>query len=70
MAKIKITRDKCKACYLCIAHCPKGLIVIEPKFNKLGVKPAQFKNSKKQDCIGCNVCCVVCPEVCIEAFKE
>jgi len=70
MAKIKISKDRCKACYLCITHCPKGVIVIDSKFNKLGVKPAKFKNSKDKKCIGCNFCCLICPEVCIEGYID
>ena len=70
MSRIKIKKDKCKGCYLCLVHCPKGLIKIDSKLNKLGVKPARFKNSKDKKCSGCNFCCMICPEVCIESFKD
>ncbi len=70
MAKIKIKKDKCKACYLCIAFCPQGLIGIESSFNKLGVKSVKFKKDQKKKCTGCGMCYVVCPEVCIETYKE
>ncbi|MFC1594467.1 4Fe-4S dicluster domain-containing protein [Candidatus Omnitrophota bacterium] len=69
MAKIKITKDRCKGCYLCIAQCPRGLIVVDEQLNKLGKKPARFKHKKDSPCTGCTMCCIVCPEVCIEALK-
>jgi len=67
MAKIVIDRETCKGCLLCISFCPKGLIVIDSKFNKRGLKPAKFKQDK--ECLGCKVCTLVCPEACIEVYK-
>jgi len=67
MAKITINRDKCKGCLLCISVCPKGLISVDNKFNKLGVKPVKFKDSL--ECAGCMMCAIICPDCCIEVYK-
>jgi 2-oxoglutarate ferredoxin oxidoreductase subunit delta len=67
MAKIKINRNKCKGCLLCISFCPKGSIALDKKLNNKGVKPVKFKEGA--DCIGCSMCAVICPECCIEVYK-
>jgi 2-oxoglutarate ferredoxin oxidoreductase subunit delta len=67
MAKIKIKKEKCKACLLCIAVCPKGLIEIDNSLNKHGVRPVKHK--KGLECIGCALCAIVCPDACIEVWK-
>jgi 2-oxoglutarate ferredoxin oxidoreductase subunit delta len=67
MGKITIAKDKCKGCLLCIGFCPKGLIVIDEKLNKRGVKPVKFKQSP--ECIGCSLCALICPDCCIEVYK-
>ncbi|MCX5657454.1 MAG: 4Fe-4S binding protein [Candidatus Omnitrophica bacterium] len=67
MPKIKINRDRCKGCLLCIASCPKGLIKQDKKFNSGGIRTVLFEDSGK--CSGCTFCALICPDVCIEVFK-
>ena len=67
MGKIIINKQKCKGCSLCIHICPKGLIKTGNNLNKMGIKPAEFKESK--DCLGCTMCAIICPECCIEVYK-
>ncbi|MFH1046427.1 MAG: 4Fe-4S binding protein [Candidatus Omnitrophota bacterium] len=62
-ARIKIKREKCKACGLCVAYCPKGAIVIDEELNSKGVHPAVWKNG---ECTFCAICALACPECCIE----
>ena len=66
MAKIKIDKNRCKGCYLCITNCPNGLIKISPALNIKGVKPAVFHGGK---CTGCAMCALMCPECIIEVYK-
>lgn len=70
MPKIKINKDRCKGCYLCVSYCPKGLITIDSELNKLGVKPVKFQNKKGVQCIGCAFCALICPDCGIEVIKE
>lgn len=66
MAKIKIDKNRCKGCYICIANCPNGLIKVSAEMNVKGVKPAVFHGGK---CTGCAMCALVCPECIIEVYK-
>ena len=67
MGKIKIDRERCKGCELCIKSCPRGLIGTDNALNKRGVHPAYFKG--KGSCTACTLCAQVCPECCIEVYK-
>jgi NAD-dependent dihydropyrimidine dehydrogenase PreA subunit len=46
MARIRINKDRCKGCYLCIVNCPNSLIKIENELNVKGVRPAVFSGGK------------------------
>ena len=66
MPKIKINKDRCKGCYLCVVNCPNSLIKIEGELNVKGVKPVLFLGGK---CTGCAMCALICPECAIEVYK-
>lgn len=66
MPKVKINKERCKGCYLCVANCPKGLIKIAKEMNIKGVKPAFFSGGK---CTGCAMCAVICPDCGIIVYK-
>ena len=66
MPKIKINKDRCKGCYLCIVNCPNNLIKVSDKLNVKGVKPAVFSGGK---CSGCTMCALICPECIIEVYR-
>lgn len=65
-AEIKIARQRCKGCGLCIENCRNKLIVWEKEVNNRGVHPAFFSGG---ECVGCAFCAYVCPESCIEVFE-
>lgn len=67
MPEIKIDKEKCKSCGLCINACPKHCIKFSNEVNSAGYHWAAFENGK--DCIGCGFCYRVCPDVCIEVYK-
>jgi len=66
MAKVKIDKDRCKGCYLCVVNCPNGLIKVSGEMNIKGVKAAYFAGGK---CTGCTMCAVICPDCGIKVFK-
>ena len=81
MAKIKVDKNRCKGCYLCVVNCPNGLIKISGELNIKGVKPAYFSGSKKparpksasvgsDGCAGCGMCALICPDGGIIVYKE
>lgn len=67
-SKIKIDREKCKGCGLCIIVCPKKSIELSKDINSYGYYPAVFID--KGECTGCTFCALTCPDVAIEVYKE
>lgn len=67
MAKIVIDEERCKGCELCLAACPKRIIVMSENFNKKGYHPA--KQINPEECTGCAFCALTCPDIAIEVFK-
>lgn len=66
MAYIKVDREKCKGCMLCVSVCPKGQLKEDRALNKKGIKPIRFLD---KNCTGCALCAVICPDVAIEVYK-
>lgn len=65
---IKIDRERCKGCELCLNVCKKNVIKISEKFNKKGYRFAEVV--KEENCTGCANCAIICPEgICIEIWK-
>ncbi len=64
---LKIKKDKCKGCGLCIHHCPVKHLKLSDELNKKGVKFAV--TNKDTPCIGCGFCFSICPECCIEIYQ-
>lgn len=67
MPKIKINKNKCKGCLLCVSVCPKGLIAKAQEFNAQGVNAVEHKEGS--ECTGCAMCAIICPDCCIEVYK-
>ena len=65
---IEIVQNLCKECQICIAFCPKGIIFLSDKVNASGYLPAAVRDS--DECTGCAICALVCPEVAIEVYHE
>lgn len=69
MIRIKIDKELCKGCKLCVVFCPKGIIRICDKLNDKGIYAAEFVD-KEGKCIGCAQCAVMCPEAAITGYKD
>jgi 2-oxoglutarate ferredoxin oxidoreductase subunit delta len=70
--KIKIDKERCKGCRLCISVCPSHRIRVDDSLNKKGYAPATVDEEVKKDekdCTGCAQCATVCPEVAIEVYR-
>ena len=66
--KVKIKKDKCKGCKLCVFYCPVKHLKLSSGLNKRGVRFALSDDNSK--CIGCGFCFYICPDSCIEINQE
>jgi len=57
--EVMITAHLCKGCTLCIAACPKGVLIQGATLNRQGYQAVCYKGS---GCTGCGICFYVCPE--------
>ncbi len=64
---VKIDRERCKGCYLCVRACPFKVLEADPRMNSSGIYPSFFKLADK--CTACASCYQVCPDVCLEVFE-
>ncbi len=66
-ATVKINKDRCKGCELCIFYCSSGHLKLSSGLNIRGIKFA--KTEKNNACIGCGLCVLICPDSCIVMKK-
>ena len=62
-----IDADLCKGCKLCVDFCPRDVLRLSDKINRLGYHPAVAAAVER--CIGCQACVLVCPEGAIELYR-
>jgi 2-oxoglutarate ferredoxin oxidoreductase subunit delta len=67
--QVKINAEKCKGCNLCVAACPKSLLVSSKSaLNKSGYFVAEM--TKPDECVGCINCALMCPDGAISVYKQ
>ena len=80
MGEIKIDREKCKGCELCVHFCPKNCIAIDDSYNSRGYRPAipisidglsstSCAGQTVDGCTGCAICARICPDIAIEVWR-
>lgn len=67
MAEIKVYKEICKGCRMCIGACPKGILEMSRDLNAVGDQYCVQTNKEK--CIGCAFCGMICPEAAIEVYR-
>ena len=68
MDRVVIDKNCCKGCELCVAACPRSVLVMSDDFNKSGYHYSVFKNRDR--CNSCTSSAVICPDACIEVYRE
>ena len=58
----------CKGCGLCVFYCPKNVLKLADKMNQKGYNVAEVINL--DDCIGCRLCDIACPDFAIYVQEE
>jgi 2-oxoglutarate ferredoxin oxidoreductase subunit delta len=67
MDKIKLNKNWCKGCGLCIEICPKNVYDRESKVSKRGYREIIIKNP--DICNQCLLCELLCPDLAITIEK-
>ncbi len=65
---VKIDKEYCKGCELCIVNCPQKILVLSNNINKLGYRYVEIVDETK--CIGCGRCYIMCPDYLIEIYEK
>ncbi len=65
---IEIDVELCKGCGICIEFCPMKVLEESDKINKKGYYPPRA--AKEDECVGCRLCELLCPEFSIMIINE
>lgn len=68
MVTITIHSERCKACGLCEAHCPRQLLHPSEQTNRAGYHP--IVREETEECSGCGICALMCPDICFTIEKS
>lgn len=58
--RIAIDEKWCKGCEICVAFCPKKVLIMEK---------AKAKAANPEACTGCQLCEIYCPDFAIEVER-
>ncbi|MFH0795945.1 MAG: 4Fe-4S dicluster domain-containing protein [Candidatus Omnitrophota bacterium] len=65
--RVKVDRERCKGCSLCVTFCPKKeLRILSQNKNSKGYRYVTFSGS---NCIGCLRCGLICPDVALTIIQ-
>ncbi len=64
---VRIAPERCKACGLCMAYCPRDALQASEAYNRMGLHPVEM--ARPEDCTGCGFCALVCPDTAVEIVE-
>ncbi len=67
MAMIKVDKNMCKGCKLCVVTCPAKILELSKDFNDKGDNYCVQTDASK--CTGCTFCAMICPDAAIEVYR-
>lgn len=65
---IYIDKDACKGCGICIAFCPKKILIFSRDLNKRGALYPEIVD--ENECILCENCMIYCPDFAVVVKKD
>lgn len=60
-SKLRVNEEWCKGCGICVAFCPKSVLVLNM---------TKVKVNDESKCIGCGLCERLCPDYAISLVKK
>ncbi len=66
MRRVKISKERCKSCGLCIRECPKHAIDMSDEYNAKGYRIVTVDDAV---CIQCGICYHICPDCVFEVVE-
>ncbi len=68
MPGVKIDKNHCKGCELCVKACPQGILSMSKEITVKGYFYARMH--EPTGCIGCRICAITCPDCAIEVYTH
>ena len=68
MVKLEIDASRCKGCGLCVHVCPKQILRLADEVTEKGYHISTMTDIAS--CIACASCATMCPDACIQIWKE
>ena len=65
---VRIDKERCKGCNLCITVCARGILKPSKDLNSKGFHYAVIQSA--DNCTGCKFCAEICPDAAIEIDLE
>ena len=65
---VRIDKDACKGCGICIAMCPVKILEFSDELNNRGVHFPKINNEGK--CTKCENCMIYCPDFAVVVNKD
>ena len=66
MPEVRILREYCKGCALCVQVCPVKCLRLSGEVTDDGIQPAE--TVEDVECTGCLQCYTVCPDAAVEVY--
>ncbi len=67
--RIEVRIDHCKGCGLCIGSCKFEVLALTDA-SKTNFYGYQYLEMVNENCTGCTLCAVMCPDQAIDVFRE
>jgi 2-oxoglutarate ferredoxin oxidoreductase subunit delta len=65
---VVVINERCKGCSFCVEFCPTKCLDLSGQYNSKGYHPPVL--ARKDDCTGCDICGMVCPDFAIYGFMK
>ena len=63
--QVNLIPERCKECNICIQFCPQQMLQVSRKTNSKGYHYPEVIPEKRESCVHCQFCSLVCPEFAI-----